>query len=328
MKKILVIQTASVGDVILMTPVLEKLHRVWPEAVVDVLVKAGNESLFQPHPFVHEVWVWEKHHHKWHNLFQLLLEIRRAKYDTVVNCQRFASTGLLTALSGARVRAGFSSNPLSWFFTHRYAHRFDGSHEIQRNLSLTAFAGPDHNFKPRLYPSAAHFARVSQYKTRAYITISPASLWFTKQFPEEKWAEFIRGLPRHLQVILLGAPSDKALCQRIAQASANPQVLILAGKLNFLESAALIKDALMNYVNDSAPMHLASAMNAPVAAVFCSTVPSFGFGPLSEHSFVIQTRENLSCRPCGIHGHKHCPEKHFRCATTIELNQLYSCLPI
>ncbi|MEJ5302331.1 MAG: glycosyltransferase family 9 protein [Bacteroidales bacterium] len=328
MKKVLVIQTASAGDVILMTPILEKLHHVWPEAVIDVLVKTGNETLFVSHPFIHAVWVWQKKPRKWRNLLSIFLKVRKERYYAVINCQRFASTGLLTAFSGAKVRVGFTANPLALFFSHRYPHRFDGTHETQRNLQLTAFVNPENNFKPRLYPSASNFARVSQYKTQAYITISPASLWFTKQFPEDKWAAFIDVVPEHLMVILLGASSDYDLCQRIAQASKNTKVLNLAGKLNFLESAALIRDARMNYVNDSAPMHIASAMNAPVAAIFCSTVPSFGFGPLSQTSFVIQTEEKLSCRPCGLHGFKTCPKKHFRCAHSIEIKQLSTCLPI
>jgi len=91
-------------------------------------------------------------------------------------------------------------------------------------------------------------------------------------------------------------------------------------------SAALIRDAFMNYTNDSAPLHLASAMDAPVAAVFCSTVPEFGFGPLSAKSFVIQTSEKLTCRPCGLHGKKVCPKKHFKCAESIAIKQLLLCL--
>jgi len=65
-------------------------------------------------------------------------------------------------------------------------------------------------------------------------------------------------------------------------------------------------------------MHLASAMDAPCTAVFCSTVPDFGFGPLSTKSRVVETTAKLDCRPCGIHGHKACPEGHFKCAVTID----------
>ena len=84
-----------------------------------------------------------------------------------------------------------------------------------------------------------------------------------------------------------------------------------------MESAALMKDAVMNFVNDSAPMHLASAVNAPLCTIYCSTVPGFGFGPLSDISEVIEVDEELNCRPCGLHGHRSCPEGHFKCALEI-----------
>jgi len=61
-------------------------------------------------------------------------------------------------------------------------------------------------------------------------------------------------------------------------------------------------------------------MNAPVTAFFCSTTPNFGFGPLSEDSKVKELTSVLACRPCGLHGHKTCPEGHFRCGNEIELD--------
>jgi heptosyltransferase-2 len=96
----------------------------------------------------------------------------------------------------------------------------------------------------------------------------------------------------------------------------------LAGKLSLLESAALMKDARRNITNDSAPMHLASGVNAKTTAIFCSTVPDFGFGPLSDDSVIIETTKKLECRPCGLHGLKACPEKHFDCAYSITNSQL------
>jgi heptosyltransferase-2 len=107
----------------------------------------------------------------------------------------------------------------------------------------------------------------------------------------------------------------------------HPAVQNLAGQLSFLASAALQQGAVMNYVNDSAPLHFASAMNAPTAAVFCSTLPSFGFGPLADIRHIIEVKETLVCRPCGMHGKKFCPEKHFNCAMQIQTAQLLSVLP-
>ena len=131
---------------------------------------------------------------------------------------------------------------------------------------------------------------------------------------------------KHFTIYLLGAPGDHALCENISLSTTHASVQNLAGKLSFLESAALMADAVMNYVNDSAPMHFASAVNAPVTAIFCSTVPAFGYTPLSDVSYIIETPEKLNCRPCGLHGYKACPEKHFKCAMTIETDRLIQTL--
>ena len=119
-------------------------------------------------------------------------------------------------------------------------------------------------------------------------------------------------------IYLLGAVEDLKLCEHIKNQSTNKNIVILAGRLSLLQSSALIKNASMNYVNDSAPLHLASAVNAPVTAFFCSTIPAFGFGPLSDNSKIIEVK-NLACKPCGLHGFKACPKGHFKCGEMIEL---------
>lgn len=330
MKKILIIQTASLGDVILATPLIEKLHHFFPKAKIDFLVKNGSETLLRNHPYLRHLLVWDKSEKKYKNLLELLRFVREEKYDLVVNTQRFASTGILTALSGASYTTGFRKNPFSLFFTRRIEHKIsadeNGPHEIERNQKLVEPFTDSRLFKPRLYPSKHDDAKVSQYKTRQYITLSPGSLWFTKAFPEEKWTDFVRRIDSDLMVYFLGSEKEKTIIERIIKKSGHANSLNLAGKLTLLESAALMRNAKMNYTNDSAPMHLASAMNAPVAAVFCSTVPAFGFGPLSDISFIIETDEVLKCRPCGLHGKKSCPEKHFRCANRIDVKKLLSCL--
>jgi len=340
----LLIQTAFIGDVILMTALLEYLHRTEPATPVDVLVRRGNEGLLAGHPRVRRVLVWDKKHRKYAGLWQLLRRVRAAGYGRVVTLQRFASTGFLTAFSGAPVRVGFAQNPFSRFFTRRVPHVIgDGTHEVERNLALLneELSGvPNSSFfilnsslseasKPRLYPSAADDATAASYAAAGpYVCLAPTSVWFTKQYPEAKWLELLAALPAGLRVYLLGGPPDVAACARLAAASGRAGVVSLAGQLGLLASAALMRGARMNYVNDSAPMHLCSAVGAPVTAVFCSTVPAFGFGPLSPVSFVVETREPLACRPCGLHGHGACPLGHFRCAYGIEVAQLLATLPV
>lgn len=326
MQRILVIQTAFIGDVVLATGLIEKLHQYYPQSNIDFLVRKGNEGLLTNHPYLHEVLIWEKKNGKLRNLWKMLWRIRANKYDVVINVQRFAATGMLTAFSGAPKKIGFDKNPMSFLFTKKVKHIISTAdnplHEIDRNQLLIEDFTDAVAAKPRLYPSAPDFQSVAHLKNQSYIVVAPASVWFTKQYPAEKWSSFISKVPASIAVYLVGAPGDKTLCDEIVKHSSHSSVKNLCGQFNFLQSAALQKDAVMNYVNDSAPMHFASAVNAPVTAVYCSTMPSFGFGPLSDKRFIVEINHPLSCRPCGLHGLKACPLGHFKCAMEIKDDQL------
>ncbi len=225
---------------------------------------------------------------------------------------------------GPPEKIGFNKNPFSIFFSQRIKHKIKtgNQHEIDRNQRLVQTITNNTSFPLKLYPSQKDAARMSQYKTVKYITVSPASLWFTKQFPKVKWIDFISKLDKEIVVYFLGSKKDYEICNEVIKTSGHTNALNLAGKLSFLESAELMKSATMNFMNDSAPMHLASSIDAPTTAIFCSTVTSFGFGPLSADAVVVESNEKLDCRPCGLHGHRACPKKHFKCAENININEL------
>lgn len=317
MKRFLLIQTAFLGDAVLASALLEKLRAFFPDAVLDLVVRKGNEGLFAGHPFLNRLHVWDKREGKTRDLFRLIGELRAAEYDHIVNCQRFLSTGLMTVLARGKEKIGYDKNPLSFLFTRKVTHVIgDGRHEVDRLNALIERLTDDKRPLPRLYPTEEARAAARPFMQGAYVCIAPASVWFTKQWPEAKWIELIKALPADGRVLLIGAPGDVPLCERIAQAAGRGEVL--AGKLSLLGTAALMEGAAMNYVNDSAPLHIASAMNAPVTAIFCSTVPAFGFGPLRANGRVVETIEALDCRPCGLHGHRACPKGHFKCALGID----------
>ncbi|MCP3929483.1 MAG: glycosyltransferase family 9 protein [Bacteroidetes bacterium] len=317
MQSFLLIQTAFIGDVILATPLIEKLSKHFPEARIDFLLRKGNETLLKNNPHLHEVLVWDKKHRKHKNLIKNIRIIRNRQYDYVINLQRFFSTALFTVLSGAENTIGFDKNPLSFLFSKKIKHQFGDEeqfvHEVDRNLSLIEHLTDTTFFLPRLYPSLDDFQKMNAIN-RDYICIAPTSVWFTKQYPAGYWVKFINLISENIKVYLLGGPADREACEKIKKANSHPRVKNLAGELSFLESAALMKNARMNYVNDSAPLHIASSVNAPVTAIFCSTVPRFGFTPLSQQSKVLGCKEELDCRPCGLHGFKKCPKGHFKCA--------------
>ncbi|MCX6350276.1 MAG: glycosyltransferase family 9 protein [Bacteroidetes bacterium] len=330
--KILLIQTAFIGDVVLATSLIEKLHQHYPGAQIHFLLRKGNEGLLVNHPILKKVLVWDKKQSKYKNLFGLLSTIRKEKYDVVINCHRFGASGFLAGFSGAKQIIGFKKNPFSFLFTKKFSHHLGAKgdevypHEIERNHFLILKLTDWEVAPPKFYPSPNDFEEIKKYTGKPYITISPASVWFTKQYPKEKWIDFVNQIPQDFSIYLLGGGGDKTLCEEIIKTSSNKNIINLAGQLSYLQSATLIQSAKMNYTNDSAPLHFASAMGATVTAVFCSTIPEFGFGPLKLTDNIIQTAINLECRPCGLHGKKACPLGHFKCALTIETSELLKTL--
>ncbi|WP_338792996.1 glycosyltransferase family 9 protein [Bernardetia sp. MNP-M8] len=342
--KILLIQTAFIGDVILATSLIESIYKKYPSAKIDFLLRKGNENLLQEHPLLNEVLIWDKKN-KYKSLFDLIKKVRKTNYDAVLNLQRFGATGLLTAFSKAEIKAGFKKNPFSWAFTHKYEHVIttdkNSPHEIERNSKVLESIKINEILKPKLYPSQSDKDKIKEFIKNDFICIAPTSVWFTKQFPLHKWIDFIEKfllenetiLPQNFTIYLLGAPSDAENCQKIIdtietklkelnQNNLKFKVVNLAGKLSLMQSAALMEHAKLVLANDSAPLHLASSVNAPVCAVFCSTVPAFGFTPLSDKSFIVETQKQLDCRPCGLHGFKSCPKGHFECAESIKTEQI------
>ena len=327
MKQFLIIQTAFIGDVILATPVIEKLKSYYPDAEIDFLLRKGNENLLHKHPHLRNLYILDKTQNKYSNVWKIIRMLRENRYDQIINLQRFATTGLITMFSRGKEKTGFDKNPLSVFYNRKIKHQIgNGEHETERNLQAIQHLTDNQYFHPRLYPSEEDFKKVKEYKETPFITIAPASVWYTKQFPQEKWIEMLNRLDTKYTVYLTGGKEDRQACNSIKEGCSNESVTVFAGTLNLLQTAALMKDADMNFVNDSAPMHLASAMDAPVTAVFCSTVPDFGFYPVSSVSHIVETYVELDCRPCGLHGYEACPLGHFKCAQTIDVGKLLKVL--
>lgn len=323
--KILVVQTASIGDVILSTALLEKLHGYYPAGEIDILLQKGSDCLFKEHPYIRRLYVWDKKKQKITNMHRIIREIRKERYDYVINVQRFATTGWICLRSNAKHTIGFDKNPFSLFYTTSIAHEISSKkyiYELDRNQKLIEQITDNKAAETKLYPSFKDYDSVEAYKEMDYISISPSSLWFTKQYPAKKWIELIHGIHKDTRIYLLGSSSDYSLCENIKTECPENDIRNLAGTLTLLQSAALMKDAVMNFTNDSAPLHLAVSVKAKVTAIFCSTVKEFGFAPKGENIKIVETTEKLTCRPCGLHGRRKCPEKHFRCALNINTNEL------
>jgi heptosyltransferase-2 len=175
-KKILLIQTAFLGDVILATPVIEELKRIFPSASIDVLVKKGNESLLSNNPYCYNVFTFNKKEGKVKELIRLTRLIRSNQYDLAINLHRFGSSGILMLLSKAKLKYGFQKNPFSFAYTKTFEHQIgNGQHEVERNLSIIKEFGAKEKCRPSLFPSQQHIEKIEQYiwRTRRWFVYLP-----------------------------------------------------------------------------------------------------------------------------------------------------------
>ncbi|HWA41035.1 MAG TPA: glycosyltransferase family 9 protein, partial [Gemmatimonadales bacterium] len=104
-------------------------------------------------------------------------------------------------------------------------------------------------------------------------------------------------------------PEDAALAAAITAAA--PKARSAVGQLTLRQSAALIQHAALLVTNDSAPLHLATAVGTPILAIFGPTVPAFGYGPIRPGDRVAEL--TMECRPCSLHGPQVCPLRHHTC---------------
>lgn len=328
LNKVLIIQTAFLGDVVLATSLIESIHAEMPETEIHFLVRKGNETLLKAHPYVKKIWVYDKKK-RFFAILSLIAAFRKERFDAILNLHRFLSSGLIAVCSGAKFTSGFNKNPLSLFYSMSVEHKIpfpkqNGTsflHETERNHQVLSSWRCFFYRKPKLYPETADFEKVKSLIEGPFVVFAPDSIWPTKRLPEKKWIELIANIPKDYSIYFIGAYPDKdRISDLISKVKERKGMHNLAGSLSLLQSAALMSMAVRNFVNDSGPLHLASAMDAPVTAFFCSTIPQFGFGPLSSDSMLVEVKEKLSCRPCGIHGLRECPLNHFNCGNDIQIN--------
>ena len=173
--------------------------------------------------------------------------------------------------------------------------------------------------RPAIFPDDADRSTVDAILRGVdrFCVLAPGSVWETKMWPAESYigvgSHFAR---RGLRVAVSGGSGDRELCSRVA--SGIPGALDVSGRLTLRQSAELYRRSVFVLTGDTAPQHLAAAMDARIFSIFGPTVREFGFWPYTPNGVVIE--EDLSCRPCGVHGSRSCPNRTHLCMRRITDN--------
>jgi heptosyltransferase-2 len=320
MERILVIQTAFIGDAVLTLPMIEKLKELNPDSEIDVISIPSTEELFLSSPHIANVFVLDKRktHKSLKELYSFIKDTKARKYNRIYSPHRSFRTAIIILGSGVRETYGFSNTSLKHAYKNLVEYNLN-KHEIQRNLDLINYKYDSESWKikPDLISSEEAKQKVNEYLSvngleDGFVSLSPGSVWNTKRYPAEYFIVLIQWLQnRGKKVVLIGGQRDKELTSRIQNESSGV-VYDSAGHFTLIESVELLKHCSLLITNDSAPTHLGMCAGIKVLTIYCSTVPQFGFFPYNNLSRFL-SEDDLYCKPCGIHGYDKCPVNTFEC---------------
>ena len=313
----LVIQTAFLGDVVLTTPLLAALAP--HDGPVDVVTTPAAAPLLEGHPAVRRVLRYDKRGADagLRGLWRVGGELRRAGYQRAVLPHRSWRSAALALLADIPQRIGFAGAPAAITYTARVPRAAEG-HEVERLLALA----PDTSSVPPVALGLTTADRATADRWLAergvepgFVALAPGSIWGTKRWPY--YPELAAVLDR--PIVVLGSRDDAVLAEAVV-AAAPGRAHSAAGELDLRAAAALLERASVLVTNDSAPLHLATAVGTPIVALFGPTVPAQGFGPRGARDRTLGV--TLGCRPCSAHGPQVCPLVHHRCMRDLPVEQV------
>ncbi len=293
--KILLITLSNLGDIILTTPVFEKLHDEFPEAKIDIITGPAGKEIFARHPAVGKIEEHKKHQSLADRARQAM-ELRLRRYDIVVDLKE----SLIPYLVGAKHRP--SLMPLM-FRGQRTGDRGQRMHKRDEHLAKLSGLGMDVFSGARFFLPASDDERefvnetVSAVHTPKVVVMNPGAKSHLKRWDAAKYAELADRLTAELgvSVFVVGTRDDLDVVGRF-MALAKTKVTDLCCGTTIGALAELMRRANLVITNDSAPLHMASAVNAPTVAIFGPT-DERKYGPLASKSAVLKPA--VPCRPCG-----------------------------
>jgi lipopolysaccharide heptosyltransferase II len=318
----LVIQTAFLGDVLLTTPLVEALAA--RHGPVDVVTTPAAAPLVETHPAVRRVIPYDKRgaDRGLSGLVRLARTLRAERYEVAYLPHRSLRTAAMAWLARIPKRVGFTDGWRMLYTEVRERPR--RGHEIDRLLALADVAGS--RPRPSLHITPADRAATERFLGEhgihePFAALAPGSIWGSKRWPY--YRQMAEQLAGRVAMVVVGGPEDATLAAEITAAvvRSGGRAVNSCGRLTLRQAAEVIRRAGVLVTNDSAPLHLAQAVETPTVAIFGSTVPAFGFGPRGPRDRVVEYT-GLSCRPCSAHGPPSCPLGHHLCMKSLRVEDV------
>lgn len=329
--KIFVFNPAYLGDSILTTPLIKLIKEKIPHSKVYFCIRPENRSLFDGLTFIDEIIIFDKRGKDKGiiGFFRFLKKIRSYNFDYILSAHRYYRTSFLMFFLNNSKKIGFRSSKLSFVYDI-VVERDMGISEIERNCNLLKpiidfkkdqIPNPEVKYDEKFYNSLSKYLDIIRDGYKIAI-VNPMSVWETKRWPYERFAELINILYKQYNVISIvcGAPNEMDIFYKM-KPLINVPFINIAGRTSLPQLSSYIKYVDIVITGDTGPMHISRTFMKPMVIIYGATKTDMGFAP-DYKSVRIAEVQGLYCRPCGTHGGKKCPEKHFKCMMNIEVKDV------
>ncbi len=318
-KKILLIQTAFLGDCVLTLPLLKNIRDIFPQAEITVLTRPETVQVFSAPGLENVNFIEDRKKTAKSKLAEtkrIIKEIFSRNFDAAIIPHRSFRSAFMAWKAGIPVRIGFSNSAGKFLLTHKVPFSWL-MHDVERDLSLLTPVSKELKAAfPGIKTNEQASTAISKAKGLVF-GINPGSAWPTKRWPAESWADLVKRLYAYSgkRVLIVGGKKEEEWNRHIEKASGPEKCVNLTGQTSMPELMEAIRGLRAFISNDSGPMHIACALGVPAIGIFGPTTKELGFFPYGEKNKVVQVP--LSCRPCALHGSKKCPHGHFLCMRLI-----------
>lgn len=328
---------SSIGDIILTSPLIRQLRKLYPDAAIDFVVRREFAGLLESHPDIQRVISIDVKEQG--ALQNLKKDIRNSHYDVILDLHRNFRSIYLSVYRGHPPILAIRKNQMKRFLLVKF------------KLDIYPKSANEFRSVPEKYLQAArplgvdvkdqvlslHLPEAEKEKADAtwqqlaregfQVVMAPGARHFTKRWPPQYYGELIRRLhtEKGWKTLLVGGPDERPLANEIREIAGADIVRNLCGEVSLLQTLAMIRKAPRFLSNDSGLMHVAAAFQRPQIAIFGSTVQSLGFFPLNPNARVLEV-PSLSCRPCSHIGRNECPKGHFKCMMDVAPATVYDAL--
>lgn len=321
--KILVTRFSSLGDIVLTTPVYHNLKLSYPECKISVAVKEKFCGILEGNPYIDNLIVLKNRE----SIFSLVKRIRNEKFDVFIDLHNKLRSVILRMFCSIPDIFVYRKNAIGkyLYIKNNNKSNFITKHTIEKYLDVLKEMDIHPTIQsPEIFVNDYFNHFCEKYKVGQndlLIGINPGSVWPTKKWLPERFAEVADWLITNhgAKIVLVGANNDRDDVNKVL-AKTKHQCIDLCGETTLKELATFISKCSLLITNDSGPMHIATAFQVPLVAIFGSTTKELGFAPYGENNSVVEI--DLPCRPCSSHGLKKCPKNHFKCMRDISSGQV------